>query len=526
MTATKHKTSLSFLALGVFLFIILLASAQAVTLGQSNLTNAIKLGSSSSITGTIYINNTYNNITIYNITGGNISGTCKLGEICYGDSNLNNSITSTSNITTDYSTVSNGTRLKVGNINSGVNELETDIHKDRIRLGSAWSFIDIKNTLVPFGTMNISVIPYFTTSSFWNWNIKQYSTQNYVSSANFTMDYLTANNICYTNGSNCNLTLPTTYGYNQTIPAINYANNQGWNSTYNASYITSVVYTNLAWQNQSNNFTAYQYFNNGMNTNSSLNITNTWLNETLFQVRVSTGSNQTFSNTSVIIRHQGRPTTMAGIYVESDYQFTGGESMHIASSDYGGGGRMYFESRNSAGNVVPLYSMEFTNVQNWVNSPAFISQQTKTGASSISACQDRTCSYIGQQAGDILLSTSAGAYITTNHGTSLGINPFTFMNWINQTSPYNYFNSVYTFGVNGSQSNFNSTNLHSQWTLNETKEPIMKLDTRGNLNLTGTYTSQNASAWSGYAMCYTTGGKLGHCTSVVGVGGTCTCASN
>ena len=32
------------------------------------------------------------------------------------------------------------------------------------------------------------------------------------------------------------------------------------------------------------------------------------------------------------------------------------------------------------------------------------------------------------------------------------------------------------------------------------------------------------SSYSGYAMCYGTGGAVGHCTSIVGSGGTCTCA--
>ena len=33
-----------------------------------------------------------------------------------------------------------------------------------------------------------------------------------------------------------------------------------------------------------------------------------------------------------------------------------------------------------------------------------------------------------------------------------------------------------------------------------------------------------ASILSGYAMCYSTGGAVGHCTTTVGAGGTCTCA--
>lgn len=56
---------------------------------------------------------------------------------------------------------------------------------------------------------------------------------------------------------------------------------------------------------------------------------------------------------------------------------------------------------------------------------------------------------------------------------------------------------------------------------------------REKINVTGVFFQNqtkvlitNASSWSGYAMCYTTGGELGHCTSIVGVTGQCTCAQN
>jgi hypothetical protein len=49
---------------------------------------------------------------------------------------------------------------------------------------------------------------------------------------------------------------------------------------------------------------------------------------------------------------------------------------------------------------------------------------------------------------------------------------------------------------------------------------------QGNTIATGTLATRNATAWSGYAVCYLGDGTLGHCTSIVGVGGTCTCANN
>jgi hypothetical protein len=43
---------------------------------------------------------------------------------------------------------------------------------------------------------------------------------------------------------------------------------------------------------------------------------------------------------------------------------------------------------------------------------------------------------------------------------------------------------------------------------------------------TGTITTANATAWNGYVVCYLATGTLGHCSSIVGVGGTCTCVGN
>jgi hypothetical protein len=47
----------------------------------------------------------------------------------------------------------------------------------------------------------------------------------------------------------------------------------------------------------------------------------------------------------------------------------------------------------------------------------------------------------------------------------------------------------------------------------------------GGISWASTHTFAAESAYAGYAMCYTTGGLQGHCTSVLGVGGTCTCVS-
>ena len=54
----------------------------------------------------------------------------------------------------------------------------------------------------------------------------------------------------------------------------------------------------------------------------------------------------------------------------------------------------------------------------------------------------------------------------------------------------------------------------------------VNLTVGGNLTVRGKITSDNSSAWASQVVCYDTGGTLGHCTSVVGVGGACTCVTN
>ena len=50
--------------------------------------------------------------------------------------------------------------------------------------------------------------------------------------------------------------------------------------------------------------------------------------------------------------------------------------------------------------------------------------------------------------------------------------------------------------------------------------------TSHNLNISGTITTANASSWNQYAVCYLSGGTLGHCTNAVNATGGCTCSSN
>ncbi len=50
-------------------------------------------------------------------------------------------------------------------------------------------------------------------------------------------------------------------------------------------------------------------------------------------------------------------------------------------------------------------------------------------------------------------------------------------------------------------------------------------DGSGNLTVQG-LTDASGASWTGHVVCYTDSGALGHCTSAVGMTGTCTCAAN
>ncbi len=59
-----------------------------------------------------------------------------------------------------------------------------------------------------------------------------------------------------------------------------------------------------------------------------------------------------------------------------------------------------------------------------------------------------------------------------------------------------------------------------------TTTPSSPLSVQGATMLNGAITQTSASAQAGQAMCYATGGTFGHCTSIVGAGGACTCVAN
>ena len=62
---------------------------------------------------------------------------------------------------------------------------------------------------------------------------------------------------------------------------------------------------------------------------------------------------------------------------------------------------------------------------------------------------------------------------------------------------------------------------------NPTDDGTSALQVNGNVNITnGNIIDSLGTAYTGKVICYATGGTLGHCTSVVGITGSCTCVSN
>jgi hypothetical protein len=71
----------------------------------------------------------------------------------------------------------------------------------------------------------------------------------------------------------------------------------------------------------------------------------------------------------------------------------------------------------------------------------------------------------------------------------------------------------------GSSSNYWYLDLYGSDSLHLT------FDASGNLTVPTSVTVTGESANSGQAACFSTGGTIGHCTSVVGAGGACTCVA-
>lgn len=67
---------------------------------------------------------------------------------------------------------------------------------------------------------------------------------------------------------------------------------------------------------------------------------------------------------------------------------------------------------------------------------------------------------------------------------------------------------------------FSGAKIFTWWNYNETAE-VFSIDAENE-----DVFIKSGSSWAGYAMCYTTNGELGHCTSAVNSSGQCTCVSN
>jgi len=91
--------------------------------------------------------------------------------------------------------------------------------------------------------------------------------------------------------------------------------------------------------------------------------------------------------------------------------------------------------------------------------------------------------------------------------------------------------SAFITTTSGSAVDSPSISWSASSTITPTSITTPAISAHGDINSTTVINSptayfSNAAAYSGQAMCYATGGQIGHCTSVVGVGGACTCVAN
>jgi hypothetical protein len=89
---------------------------------------------------------------------------------------------------------------------------------------------------------------------------------------------------------------------------------------------------------------------------------------------------------------------------------------------------------------------------------------------------------------------------------------------------YSYYGGLHTEDFMSHYTSTSGVPAYTYFTQNVTLNNTLTVNS--NEVVKGSITSQNASAWSGRVVCYTTDGALGHCTSVVDLTGGCTCVAN
>ena len=196
-----------------------------------------------------------------------------------------------------------------------------------------------------------------------------------------------------------------------------------------------------------------------------------------FDLRTNTTGTESYLKLST----PSRPTAVGGIRNIVDPAYSPGNATYITGTTFGGGGRIYFGGEDVNGNLTTLYSMNFTNVQNWEAVPAVIGQQTL--ANNVTFCPTSTCSAVGHNSGgDLVLmyGADANSYITNiQSGVS---NPnLAFKSYLSDSSTYKSFHP-YGFEFNTATSAANmSTVTHSTWRTANTD--IMTLMPGGNLGI-------------------------------------------
>lgn len=176
--------------------------------------------------------------------------------------------------------------------------------------------------------------------------------------------------------------------------------------------------------------------------------------------------------------HGTRPTHMAGMDVTSDPKNMASSATYIHGTS---SGRIYFDCLTTAGAIGTCYSMEFTNIANFVDLPSRMLQKTSTTDTSMCATGVACSSIGGTGTIDLAHVYQAAGYMSARGNQTTGQPAVKWKSYLADVSPYNSqaYYSAYSYDTN-SPATYMTTLSHSKWlTAGVTK---MTLTPDGNLS--------------------------------------------
>lgn len=316
--------------------------------------------------------------------------------------------------------------------------------------------------------------------------------------ANLTSNYIYANNICYSNGTNA-------YAFNSTYNNLinqNCPNGQVMNGTYiNGSIKCQTVSAGSSLISFTNKYVPYGNTTGGLQQSANLQFDGN--NLTTKRLVVSDNVNNNFQQIASIT---------GNLYNTFDY------GLLVQLNDYSGA------SANNYGAFYRIYAYSAGNYFG-KNTIAQYAQVIKNGDGNTT--NSGGYGLVGLQAG--------GAYYGNGHTTGSGLllrsgieanNPI-IDEWrqVNiaqvYTSASGSFTNLYGVYIDQQKKTFvnNSYGIYQSYS----GDPNYFA---GNTTFVNNVTLTKGSSYSNYAVCYLSGGTLGHCTNAVNSTGGCTCASN